>query len=305
MMRSAGTVHCFLLVSLILLSARGHYSSKPTSRREDQLSMDALTDTSPLNLTCMTTNCGSAYQTCLLQPKCQQLLQCLDKCYAGFDTDVSLMKSDTLSCMTTCTFTYADFYYTGFSRCLTDNKCLTLPYVMAKCRYPEETIIHKKYQISDLKGGWWVARGYYPALDCIACQHIFFDGFEYDKDRFVYRPTFEALTVNGSFTYVNGSILVNLENTDPGEAIELDYYIYGVPVHMTWHVLAGTEDNSTVLVYYCGDILAEWNFEGAMILTRSPVLPPGVDVQFAEMVKRSLNIQYEKFCKPQLQPCPN
>lgn len=254
---------------------------------------------------CMDTYCGSAYETCLNIPKCHQLLRCLDKCYDSSYTDFSPMKSDTLTCMTTCLFTYADFYYTGLSRCLTDNKCLVVPDVPSTCRYPGETIVHRKYNVTDLKGGWWVARGYYPALDCVACQHTFFDPVMYENDKFVYRPTFEALTVNRSYTFVNGTILVDLDNTDAGAPIELDYYLYGIPVHMTWHALTGAEDNSTVLIYYCGNIMTKWNFEGALILTRSPVLPPDADMQYAEMVDKSLNIPYDKFCKPQLSPCPN
>jgi hypothetical protein len=207
--------------------------------------------------------------------------------------------------MAMCTFTYADFHYTGLSRCLADNKCLVLPSIPSMCRYPERTTVHRKYNVSDLKGGWWVARGYYPALDCVACQHTFFDAVMYENDKFVYRPTFEALTLNESFTLVNGSILVDLDNTEPGEPIELDYYLYGVPVHMTWHALTGADDNSTVLIYYCGNIMAEWNFEGALILTRSPQLPPYSDTLFEGMVQRSLDIPYEEFCKPQLTPCPN
>ena len=287
---------------MIMLAAEGqcHPAAKLAKHSRGDIAAP-----SPVDTVCMNANCGSAYETCLNSAKCQQLLVCLDKCYAGFDTDTSLMKSNSLSCATTCIFTYADFYFTGFSRCMIENKCITLRPMPAFCRYPSEVAKHRYFQISDLKGGWWVARGYYPAMDCIACQHTFFDGFQYLNNQFVYRPTFEALTVNGSYTYVNGSILVDLENTKPGEPIELDYYLYGVPVHTNWHVLTGTDDNSTILVYYCGDILTEWRFEGALILSRSPVLPPDAEALYSAMVRRSVNLPYEKFCKPQLAPCPN
>ena len=151
-----------------------------------------------------------------------------------------------------------------------------------------------------------MARGYNPAYDCVPCQHIFFDAFQYMDNQFAYRPTFEAVTVNGSHSLVNGSIYDLLQNNKPGEVIQLDYYLYGIPEHYIWHVLDGPADNSTILVYYCGDVATNWNIEGAMILTRSPVLPPEADVMFAELVKKNIvDMEYELFCKPQLDPCPN
>lgn len=296
----AATLAFHLLVATVFAAGGLCHPTKFSKHSVELTEAPSLVDTA-----CMNTNCGSAYQTCVNSAKCQQLLVCLDKCDAGFTMDTSLMKSNTLSCATTCIFTYADFYFTGFSRCMIENKCLKVHYVSAACRYPDEVTRDRYFQISDLKGGWWVARGYYPAMDCVACQHTFFDGFQYLDNQFVYRPTFEALTLNGSYTYVNGSILVDLTNTKPGEPIELDYLLYGVPVHTNWHVLTGTADNSTILVYYCGDIMKEWNFEGALILSRSPVLPEDAEILYSKMVSKSVNLPYVKFCKPQLAPCPN
>lgn len=181
-----------------------------------------------INTTCLNVICGSSHQTCLLHAECKLLLTCLEKCLDGFDGDGSLMKSTTQACVRTCTFTYADFYYTGFSRCLADHKCLELPRVDTKCRHPNGGGLRpsRKFQISDVKGGWCVARGYNPAYDCVPCQHVFFDAFEYFKDRFAYRPTFEALTVDNSHALVIGSIFyVPLQNSEPGEDIQLDYYL--------------------------------------------------------------------------------
>lgn len=290
----------FLFVLAALVACRCRHDQpnhEPQQQEEDWIT--------PLNVTCMNTNCGSAYQTCLIHPKCKQLLVCLSKCLDKFQDDTSLMKSDTQTCIGTCTFTYADIFYTGFSRCLVDNKCINLPLISTKCRYPNEVSMPRKFQISDLKGGWWKVRGYNPAYDCIPCQHTFFDGFQFENDRFAYRPTFEALTVNSSHTLVNGSIYVDLENTAPGGVIDLDYYLFGIPVHLSWYALDGPADNSSVLVYYCGNVLTQWNIEGAMILSRSPVLPANADQQFSELVKRNTDLEYSAFCKPQLHPCPN
>ncbi len=256
------------------------------------------------DMKCLYDNCASAYQTCLSYTRCSLLLSCVSKCMDGFEGDTSPMKTTTQSCVNTCTFTYADMFYVGLSRCLSDNKCITLPPIPSTCKYPGGITRSRKFQLSDLKGGWWVVKGYNRAYDCIACKHTFFDAKEYETNEFYYRPTFEVLTPNGSFIFINGTVYVELDNTQPGEAIDLDYYLYGFPVHMTWHALDGAADNSSLLVYYCGNML-EWNIEGAMILSRSPILSPGDDGKFAQMVKKNTVLDYEEFCNPHLSPCPN
>ena len=265
-----------------------------------QQSSFMLPEDGPVNLTCLNENCASAYYTCSIYPKCSQLLTCLTKCLDGFEKDTTLLKSQTQSCAQTCIFSYADEFFVGLSRCLTDNKCINLPPIYSNCKYLALT---RRFQVSDLKGGWWIVRGYHPTYDCTACQHTF-DAVEFEDNQFFYRPTFEALTTNDSFVLVNGTIYVSLENTDPGEVIDIDYYFYGFPFHIRWFTLDGTADNSSVLVYYCGNVL-QWSFEGSMIMTRSPILPPGSDSQFLDMVHKNTYLPYSVFCKPQITPCPN
>ena len=261
----------------------------------------------PVKAGCLTEEnlCASAYQTCLIHPECSKLLTCQEKCLDDFDADTSPMKSTTQTCLGTCLFSYADFYYTGFARCLTDNHCFRLQKVTTSCRYHNGVKGKRKFQISDLKGGWWKVRGYNPAYDCQDCPHTFFDGFEFDKTQFTYRPTFEIKAENGSNILVNGSITEDLKNTEPGDPIIIDYYAFGLPTHMAWYVLDGPLDNSTLLVYYCGYTMSEWHFEGAMILSRSPVVKATDEKKFEEMVKANTDLDYSKFCKPKLEPCSN
>ena len=264
----------------------------------------SIVEDGPVNMDCLNNNCASGYQTCLIHTKCRLLLDCLTKCYSGFDDDTSPYKTTTQHCIYTCQFTYADEFYVGLSRCLTDNSCFELPPIKDACKYPSEVVVSKQYQLRDLKGGWWVVKGYNPAQDCWPCQHTFFDAEEYDNKTFHYRPSFEVANNNGSFDLINGTIYVTLKDTAPGEAINISYYLYGMPVNLTWYTLDGKDDNSTVLVYYCGNML-QWNFEGAVFLSRSPVIPPSSDAWFEEMLEKNTHLKYSDFCSPQLYPCPN
>ena len=258
----------------------------------------------PINATCMQKYCSSAYENCAIQTNCNKLLMCLSECWEKYLEDDSYTKSSTHLCLNTCVFTYADFYFTGYARCMTDNNCLDIPTVPATCRYPTLVTTRKLFNITDLKGGWWKMRGYNPAYDCLPCQHTFFDVVPYEN-KFVYRPTFEVATPEGRYALVNGSISPELVDTTRGDPININYYLYGVPFNLTWYALDGNTDNSTVIVYYCGQVLEKWSFEGAMILSRSPIEPPDADTQYSALVRKNTNLDYSKFCTPQLSPCPN
>lgn len=265
---------------------------------------DLLSNDCPVDMECLNTTCGSAYETCLSYSKCSSLLTCITKCLEGFDSDTSLMKSTTQSCVNTCSFSYADIFYVALARCLTDNKCVKLPPIPSTCRYPDKIKMTRKYQLSDLKGGWWKVRGYNPAYDCLPCQHTFFDPVQFENNKFTYRPSFKQLTVNNTYLLVNGTILVDLDDTEPGQVIEIDYYLFGVPVRMSWYALDGAADGSIVLVYYCGNVL-DWNYEGAMILSRSTQLPSQAEDAFEHLVSVNTGLDYTKFCSPQFKSCPN
>lgn len=287
-----------LILSLLWISA-----VQVTEQRPQELVKQQVTY---INETCMQKHCASPYASCTQQPKCNDLLTCIGKCYDQMPRDYSYMSTSTLSCIYTCIFSNADFYFTGWARCMSDHNCFATPPIDdVLCRYPDMVTQSKMFNITDLKGGWWVMRGYNQAMDCLSCQHIFFDGYEYDKTKFVYRPTFEATTMNGSFKLVNGSILVDLVDTKRGEPIELKYYLYGIPFDMKWHVLDGNNDNTTILVYYCGNVLSVWEMEGAMVLARTPVETPDSEQLYYNLFTKNTNLPFDDVCTPQLSPCPN
>ena len=253
---------------------------------------------------CLKTTCGAPYQTCLDYSRCARLTTCLKDCMSHFDSDTSPMKWVTHSCVNKCAYNYEDIYFVALARCLTDNKCVHLPTYPSTCRYPNKTRQYQKYQLSDLKGGWWVAKGYNRAYDCLVCQHTFFDAVPFMKNDYIYRPTFYTSGANDTLKLVNGSVLVDLDEINPGDTIELDYYMFGVPFKLSWHVLDGYPDGTIVFVYYCGSLL-NWKYEGAMILSRSKELPNGSDQALKEQVSVTTGLDYNKFCTNSNTDCAN
>ena len=59
--------------------------------------------------------------------------------------------------------------------------------------------------------------------------------------------------------------------SNPGR-LELDGIDDGLPDHQEWNVMLLTDD--TMVVYYCGNILDQWHFEGLLVMSRTYELNP-------------------------------
>ena len=254
---------------------------------------------------CLEKTCGSPYQTCKDYSGCSSLMDCLTDCMGRFDSDNSNMKSSTHLCINKCLYMYEDIYFVALARCLTDNDCVKLPPYPSTCRYPNQTKQYRQYKLQDLKGGWWVAKGYNRAYDCLTCQHNFFDAMPFTTNEFTYRPTFYTTGLNKTLMLVNGSVLVDLNEVDnAGDPIELGYYLFGIPFKFTWYPLDGLYDGSVVYVYYCGSLL-NWRMEGALVLSRSKELPSGSEQQIKEMISSSSGLDVQDFCINSNAACTN
>lgn len=49
-------------------------------------------------------------------------------------------------------------------------------------------------------------------------------------------------------------------------------YNSGFPGDQTWYVMH--LDDDTLMIYYCGDVLASWHFEGLLIMSKTTTLNP-------------------------------
>ncbi len=264
-----------------------------------------LSDVPVVDEECLLHTCGSPYLTCKDYPNCVSHLTCVQDCINEFDKDDSRMKSSTHLCLNKCMYIYEDIYFVALARCLSDNNCIKLPSYPSTCRYPNNTKQIRKYQLQDLKGGWWVAKGYNQAYDCLSCQKTFFDAAPFTNNEFTYRPMFYINGLNDTMKLVNGSILVDLNEIDAGDTLQLDYYLFGVPFKLNWYILNGYYDGSIVYVYYCGT-LYNWDYEGAMILSRSKEIPTGMEQFLKEMVSESTTgLDYNYFCTHSNNACTN
>lgn len=186
--------------------------------------------------------------------------------------------------------------YTKFMSCLGEHQCMHLP--TSTCKGPNITIT-KQVPLADLHGSWWVIRGYHPVNDCYPCQNDTL--YPYNSTAWVYSPHYEVYLANGSLGLVKQSgFLMNGTTSKDGYSIVFEDA--GVGNHERWWVIDKADDNSYVLVYYCGSLL-QWNFEGAIVFAHDPKLTDDDVAAITASYKAALGLDFSKFCSPSVTNC--
>lgn len=196
---------------------------------------------------------------------------------------------------TTCTFACAESYPTtkvdNLLSCLyVDHKCLSLPppdpLNNATCRNPTETV--ESVEDEQLNGMWYVVQGFNPLYDCYACQELSFDVTDGKID---YKALFSMIAVNGTEIWPSASMTGD-DRAQPGKLI-MNGEDNGLPDEQTWYVMHMSED--TFVVYYCGNILDSWHFEGLLVMSKTPSLNPAKQ-DAVKQILADLEIAEEDTC---------
>ena len=211
------------------------------------------------NKTCIMRHCMPAITACLADNTCRTNMQCAGEC--------APMNS-------TCTFYCSESYQTHFAddvlSCLyVDYDCLTLPPPDAinnvTCRNPTEIVDTVEDELID--GMWYVVRGFNPLYDCYDCQELTFNVNDGQID---YEALFNLIAVNGTEIWLTAD-MTGEDRSQPGKLMMFGYNS-GFPGYQTWYVMHSSAD--TLMIYYCGDVLDDWHFEGLLIMSKTPTLNP-------------------------------
>lgn len=208
------------------------------------------------NTTCITLHCSGAIASCVGDGMCRTNMQC----QAGCDT----MNN-------TCTFACAESYPSSkvdnLLKCLfVDHECLSLPppdpLNNATCRDPTTQTVE---EVDDevLNGTWYVVQGFNPLYDCYACQELTFDVTDGKID---YTALFSMIAANGTEIWPIAK-MQGEDRSQPGKLI-MTGEENGLPDEQTWYVMHLSTD--TLVVYYCGNILDSWHFEGLLVMSKTP-----------------------------------
>ena len=256
---------------------------------------------SPVNFACVAAHCATKSAACFADTMCSKNVECVGNCLSDFDKDKTPGKMEVQNCTSICTFSYTSKAYTDFMTCLEQNKCMNLPAIPSTCKGPQNITILKNVPASEIIGDWWVVRGHNAVYDCYPCQSNRFRA--HNSTAIVYNPLYQVYLANGTLGLINQSGYLNTAST-PQAGYRIIFDDAGFGNYENWWIIDKAEDNSYYLIYYCG-AEAQWNFEGAIVYTKSGKLPESAIPAITESYKKATGLDFSGFCSPTVTDCPD
>ena len=253
-----------------------------------------------IDLECAVQHCGMQFQGCLADEECRDFIGCASKCVQEWDSDKTSGKIEVQNCTSICQYSYGGDANQKVMECIGDNKCLSLPPIPSQCRGPNNVTLLKKLPTSALNGSWWITRGYNPVYDCYPCQHMVFKLI--DSTSWSLSSTYQVHQADGSMKMA--SISYPIPDTEAGKMISFVYHEVGLIHDETWWLIDEADDKSYILVYYCGNAL-EWNYEGALVLSREKTLSSSAYEKIAKSYKTATGLDTATFCRVKTDQCTN
>ena len=243
-----------------------------------------------INIGCVLEHCLSQSVSCLSDHNCRRAVECAKKCMDDWDQDKTPEKYHVQNCTNMCAFTYADDVYENFMACFSDNQCISFPPIKNTCRAPN---VHplKQLSIKDLMGSWWVVKGYHQVYDCYPCQRLYLTPF--NASSWNYTTTYETYLINSSLELV--SLHAVIPSSPAGTNISFAYHDLGLIHYETWWLIDEPDDGSYLPMYYCGRTL-QWNYEGALVLTRNRSLSDEAYADIASSYQKAVGLDLSQFC---------
>jgi hypothetical protein len=171
------------------------------------------------------------------------------------------------------------------------NKCLTLDTIPDTCKQSVTPL--KQLSTADLKGNWWVLKGYHPVYDCYPNKCLQFSSMAQQAGSMDFKTTFQGYMVNGSRVKVSGEATV--PSSSPGSPISFDITGLGPSLSMKWWLIDQADDKSYILVYYCGSRL-QWGYEGAMVLSMKQTLSDADYTKIGASYMSAVGLKMADFC---------
>lgn len=254
-----------------------------------------------MDLLCVVEHCSEVAGGCLLSAECRTASLCAKKCISDeWDKDNTTEKVHVQNCSNICAFSYRDKTYVDFIQCVAQHECIAFPPIPSHCHAPDHVSPLKQLSTKDLNGSWWVVKGLHPVYDCYPCQHLYFS--QINSTAWKYQPKYQVYLANGSLGLIDDAYV--LPNTAPGQNISFLYYDLGLPHYETWWLIDEADDQSYLILYYCGHTL-QWYYDGALVLSRKMALPDADYSKIAAAYKQGAAVNYDDFCSTKTANCPD
>ncbi|CAK9137747.1 unnamed protein product [Ilex paraguariensis] len=243
---------------------------------------------------CLLKECRVELAKCIANPSCAANVACLQTCNN---------RPDETECQIKCGDLFENSVVDQFNECaVSRKKCVPRKSDVGEFPVPNLDLLVKNFNIRDFSGKWFITSGLNPTFDAFDCQ---LHEFHTEADKLVGNLTWRIRTPDTGFFTRSAVQRFVQDPTHPGILYNHDneYLHY----QDDWYILSSKIQNNSddyVFVYYRGRNDAWDGYGGAVVYTRSAVLPESIIPELekaAQSIGRNFNnfIRTDNTCGPE------
>ncbi|KAM0935871.1 putative violaxanthin de-epoxidase [Dioscorea sansibarensis] len=236
--------------------------------------------------TCLLKECRVELAKCIANPSCAANVACLQTCNN---------RPDETECQIKCGDLFENNVVDEFNECaVSRKKCVPRKSDVGEFKVPDPSALVRNFNISDFNGKWYITRGLNPTFDTFDCQ---LHEFHVESGKLVGNITWRIRTPDSAF-FTRSTLQKFVQDpSQPGILYNHDneYLHY----QDDWYILSSkvkNEPDDYIFVYYRGRNDAWDGYGGAVVYTRSSVLPESI-VPELEKAAKSVGRDFSKFIR--------
>ncbi|CAJ1961209.1 unnamed protein product [Sphenostylis stenocarpa] len=236
--------------------------------------------------TCLLKDCRLELAKCLSNPSCAANIACLQTCNN---------RPDETECQIKCGDLFENSVVDEFNECaVSRKKCVPKKSDVGEFPAPNPGVLVNSFNIADFSGKWFITSGLNPTFDTFDCQ---LHEFHTESNKLVGNLSWRVRTPDAGFLTRSAVQKFVQDPSYPGILYNHDneYLHY----QDDWYILSSKIENKPddyVFVYYRGRNDAWDGYGGAVVYTRSAVLPESI-VPELERAAKSVGRDFSKFIK--------
>ncbi|CAN8294971.1 unnamed protein product [Cochlearia groenlandica] len=233
---------------------------------------------------CLLKGCRIELAKCIANPSCAANIACLQTCNN---------RPDETECQIKCGDLFANSVVDQFNECaVSRQKCVPMKSDLGEFPAPDPSVIVKNFNMEDFNGKWYITSGLNPTFDAFDCQ---LHEFHIEGNKLVGNISWRIKTLDTGFFTRSAVQKFVQDPNQPGVFYNHDneYLHY----QDDWYILSSKIENKPedyIFVYYRGRNDAWDGYGGAVVYTRSTVLPNSI-VPELEKAAKSIGRDFNTF----------
>ncbi|KAJ8771662.1 hypothetical protein K2173_026839 [Erythroxylum novogranatense] len=236
--------------------------------------------------TCLLRECRTELAKCISNPSCAANVACLQTCNN---------RPDETECQIKCGDLFENKVVDQFNECaVSRKKCVPQKSDVGEFPVPDPAVLVKSFNIADFNGKWFISSGLNPSFDTFDCQ---LHEFHTESDKLVGNLSWRIRTPDGGFLTRSATQRFVQDPLQPG--ILSNHGNEYLHYQDDWYILSSKMENKPddyVFVYYRGSNDAWDGYGGAVVYTRSAILPESI-VPELERAAKSVGRDFSKFIR--------